>query len=470
MRALSEKEQDIFRHVKSHYKNLFNQKGSEAIRQSLRVHLETEYAKHPAKGERGQVLPLYFASTFTANELKSYYKHEVHTAWRYLFQKPNPWMSPNASYVNRSNHQRSGSAEIYPEDKENILYLWLAASDSKIERVGNVSFEEMKNFFVSSLALTGRAHNWDDDYDDMKGDKPSCIWGVRKRLAQSVIGNPITQNTTESTLTENIIMQVFREQVIFDNQDVGSTEQTIYSNLQALNYDALEALEEAMEDKFIMFAGDDLTSDQLELLECLTMRPESIHSVIRFAKERYGQHKVQDESRLTFQGVRFRNYRDLLLHMGQNIGSIFYDQVSNIIRVLKAEKAPASTSAEDTLNNEQNIMSMQYELSVSKREVIKDDNPFASDTTKEKIYDKCTVDSPFHRWMQTASPEVIDVLLRMKNTFFRLLTKSSNPDGIFGQDINGKHKPGLIDLPPRGLGAFFASKAFLNENVQKLQM
>jgi len=76
-------------------------------------------------------------------------------------------------------------------------------------------------------------------------------------------------------------------------------------------------------------------------------------------------------------------------------------------------------------------------------------------------------DSHFVSWVKQASPEVINVLLKMNDKPFKSLVNSSKPYGIFGQEIKGIRKPGLKDLPAVGLEQFFIAKGFIKVERQK---
>jgi len=120
MQRLSNAEKSNLKHIKEHYKQQFTQQGrQDSIWNNLKQHLEYEYKKNPAKNSNDQILPLAFDA---AKERKPYYTHIIHTAWRYLFQTPNPWMAPDAHWVSR-NASSGLSANINDKDKQNMA-LW----------------------------------------------------------------------------------------------------------------------------------------------------------------------------------------------------------------------------------------------------------------------------------------------------------------------------------------------------------
>ncbi len=136
------------------------------------------------------------------------------------------------------------------------------------------------------------------------------------------------------------------------------------------------------------------------------------------------------------------------------------------IIIIKKEKEDLELAMQLSLI-EQNHLSSHYSSSSSssshynQQQIIIEEpsNPFASDSLKARIYEKLSTSSHFCRWVSIASPEVIAVLTKMENIFFKALAAAKKPDGIFGVErSNGTHKPGLNDLPAKGLEAFFNDK------------
>src|SRR5690606_19881502 len=136
--------------------------------------------------------------------LLAYRQHSIHTASR-LFLIPNPWIAPDAIWVQTDAADKSKKWANFERYQPLIALFWQAASDeTQLNTLGN-NVEERKQFFVSSHALINRAHNWDDgrpvfesdantqkidsagnpiteEYDDLAGDKPSCHMGFKRRL------------------------------------------------------------------------------------------------------------------------------------------------------------------------------------------------------------------------------------------------------------------------------------------------
>lgn len=132
--------------------------------------------------------------------LKAYYQHQDHSAWRYL-QKPNPWIHEQASFIYVDEEDPTRRWSSFENIQKLIALFWLAATDTEISATEEHTLRGREDHFVNELALIGRAHNWDntrinadgksEEYDDLEADKPSCLYGVKRRLFQSVIGHPL---------------------------------------------------------------------------------------------------------------------------------------------------------------------------------------------------------------------------------------------------------------------------------------
>ena len=154
-------------------------------------HLYVLYEQNPAR-YRDKILPAkydQFCELIPNKEAreaanKCYYSHTIHTVIRWL-TIPNPWIDPNAPFTNGR-----GGADFEGYEYL-ILTFWEAARDPKL-----MEEERSIELFFTALALIGRAHNWDlknamkQEYDDMEGDKPACLLGVKKRLFTGIPNHP----------------------------------------------------------------------------------------------------------------------------------------------------------------------------------------------------------------------------------------------------------------------------------------
>lgn len=226
MVALTHGEQKRLNQVLQHYLPILKLQGVTNLINNFQEQLKQRYKNNPAfivnEKQIRITLPMDFYTlqtlNFSKNEyqqaLEAYYQHKDHTAWRYL-QKPNPWIDPEAFYVylNVKTNERWSSFEEY---QPLIALFWLAACDESIPPTDDHTLETRLNHFIDELSLIGRAHNWDntrhnnqeeeEEYDDLKGDKPACYSGVKRRLFQSVLGHPLI-----SILTEDVILGEIRD-------------------------------------------------------------------------------------------------------------------------------------------------------------------------------------------------------------------------------------------------------------------
>ncbi len=163
-----------------------------------------------------------------ARAMKEYFKHEVHTAHRWL-SKPNHWIKPNATYAERNDgHPEWGSYANFEQYIPLIVRLWVAAKDENSPPINGQTLQGRVDFFIKSLALIGRGHNWDqkrnvmdpqnprqplrdkrgnvvqEEYDDLRLDDPSCYSGVNRRIAIAVVGHALLTILTHQLLREEI--------------------------------------------------------------------------------------------------------------------------------------------------------------------------------------------------------------------------------------------------------------------------
>jgi hypothetical protein len=219
MRGMTAFEQRRMQKAIDRYADVVRNRGNRNIFEELKARLVKEYSRSPAsvpaqllQGHRPTadlVLPMQWTdfkgiraglvSRQRTVALHAYYANKYHTAWRYLCN-PNPWMDPNAQYVEGDSVSgRYSSFEFYI-DHINICYLGVTDKDD--EPTDGHTLQSRFDHFVTELALLGRAHNWDtsrpradgrgvEEFDDMCGDKPSCYSGVQRRLNQSVAGHSL---------------------------------------------------------------------------------------------------------------------------------------------------------------------------------------------------------------------------------------------------------------------------------------
>jgi ankyrin repeat protein len=253
MVALSVSEKETVDKVKQHYQESIKQSGGiDALFLQLKNDLKQRYGRHPAKitvpiddssgvceeialpfeWDELQVLRQCLTSEQYKEALKAYYQHEAHTAYRYL-SKPNHWMSTHASYVYVC-HDENGQItplrySTFEEYQHLIALFYYAACDKETPSLNGYTLKSRITLFIKQIALIGRAHNWDksrhvlkdgviqydkkgrevtEEYDDLRGDKPSCYSGVNRRLFQSVLGHGLFM-----IVNYTLVRQALNEQI-----------------------------------------------------------------------------------------------------------------------------------------------------------------------------------------------------------------------------------------------------------------
>lgn len=242
MKVLTTGEQKRLAKVLEHYEPQLQRAGGvKQVMGALRDTLSKRFMEKPAecKLDDGTTcsLPLLY-SDFTrlhlspaekARALRAYYQHKDHSALRYI-SKPNHWMHPKASYV-YINDQRTERWSTFESYQPLIANFYLAASDKDSPAIGGHTIDGRLDHFIDEIAHIGRAHNWDsyraktdsagkirkdakgnplkEQYDDLEGDRPSCVSGVKRRLFQSVVGHPLI-TLLDSTLVQQHLIDAVR--------------------------------------------------------------------------------------------------------------------------------------------------------------------------------------------------------------------------------------------------------------------
>lgn len=353
MRPLAPKQKGMLGAVRWRYKARYEQEGLEVILQDFKQYLEAQYANSPARDQKGRALPLAHKASLVSQ--KPYYENIYHTAWRYLFQKPNPWMSEKALWVAREHH--IGSANISKQDIENLAYFWCAASDESMAPSKGYSHESIKEGFAREVALMGRRHNWDkkrevtkiiegehrvivEEYDDMEGDKPSCSMGVTQGLVQSVVGKPLFNAPEERELNPFILKRTVTEHLISENKQY---KDNIAVRLSALTLDETEQLQEALVEKV---SGSELSAEQRKALDVFNISQQSISSFMEYCKMYFGASRVTNTTELIkWQDENYEGYSAIIQHLCSNMTDSFADEINSILTGQIREKSRAKRNA-----------------------------------------------------------------------------------------------------------------------------
>lgn len=198
MQALNSQQLKLMQILRRRYGHIIaDPKAQRAIIENLKKEIAKRYLENPAKFKPlagpEKPLPLAYSSKLSEAEKQIYYQHPLHNAYRY-FLIPNPWMSSDAGHVAGDPRKGEGYSLIQEEDYEFFALLWEAVNDPELE-VPNLAKDAtpeqkaaaQKDFidtYIREFFELNRAHNRDLGKDDKQGDKPTCQWGVTKRMVE----------------------------------------------------------------------------------------------------------------------------------------------------------------------------------------------------------------------------------------------------------------------------------------------
>ncbi|TAL64171.1 MAG: hypothetical protein EPN84_03800 [Legionella sp.] len=300
MKVLTSGEKKRLAKLLAQYEPQVQKKGGVArVMNNLRATLTQRYQAEPAlylsdKGvpcplpvEYADFIALNLSSAEKKRALKAYYENKNHTALRYI-SKPNHWMHQKASYV-YINDERTERWSTFEEYQSLIATFYLAAIDKKSPAIDGHTIPGRLTHFIHELALIGRAHNWDqsrikkdakgkviknrqnqpvyEQFDDLTGDKPSCLSGVKRRLFQSLIGHSLFAMLTGEKV-EELLIDLVRE----------------YFKL-VLEQKHSEALDVVLN---CLATGDDIPDAEYDLLSSINIPTEAINTFIVDLESKYG--------------------------------------------------------------------------------------------------------------------------------------------------------------------------------------
>lgn len=353
MRGLSADQTQALNDLHQIYRKTYTSRGLDSIFMEIRGFLMDAYNKKPVK-HKGKALPIA-VNAGLSNEVKQlYYAHPVHTAYRFLFLRPNPLMAPNASFAERD-LMGGLSARISNDDKINIAHMWLAASDSSKKPPEGYTRDSLKTRFAAILGEIGRAHNWDrnrinakgksEEYDDMEGDKPSCGSGIPQRIVQfcTVFLN---EKPASRPLSLDIIQTKFKEDLIAEGDNKGS----VFNKLKVLKAAEQNEIVQILDDlAYFIITKDDLTTEQNKALAKIQLAPKAITDFIEDCKEHFGANRItQTNQKLNYQGKSFDSYEKVIKEMAANCLTNFVNEIKEKIDSLqKKSKGNAKPGKSD---------------------------------------------------------------------------------------------------------------------------
>ncbi|MCS5708548.1 ankyrin repeat domain-containing protein [Candidatus Berkiella cookevillensis] len=288
-----------------------------------------------------------------------------HQAWRYLFARPNPWMSPEANFVEVTEQGRQAS--IAKKDWHLLALIWRALTDENIKlnadnlalienaqrtEEGIASLELIRSnlikSFISTLALLARAHNYDDNQkDDGKLDKPSCSMGVTQRLLTGLIGLEIAEKPDTRPIGVNYLAERFKEQLITHEA------KGLLPKLKTLSHAELVQLHELL-DKFIMVND---ASAQEELSSTLAFESQEVDAFIEEAKNYYGELRFLALDKLSYQGTVYKDAETLIRGLATHPHIAFANEVFQFVEQALALKAEQQNKADtDVVMTKANVL------------------------------------------------------------------------------------------------------------------
>ncbi len=269
-------------------------------------------------------LKVDFDDAMTEVELHRYYQNKFHSAWRYLFARPNPWLSPDAKWA------ENGASKIQAQDFELIAYFWLAASDENAEGTDDFTLQTRCEHFVDIIAQFAREYNNEGPVDDLEKDKPTCDLGVRKRAAQLLIGHPLSKQIKE--LNAFIMLKRIQAWFIAENEN----HDTLFSALEDLSEKEINQVSDAL-GNWIINCGD---VDQIDTLILSFLKLDNIiedepsHEFGKCLKEDYGIEHLTDYP-VEYQDSRYKNYLKLLSKVLKDPLKFFSSEIYNKVESLK---------------------------------------------------------------------------------------------------------------------------------------
>lgn len=345
MRALNLHEQGIVNALRARYPHIDN--GASQI-QGLKTFLEEQCQKagvpvecHPSLqglanlkaflARRNEVSSssLSDEGRILLNQLQS----PAHRAWRYLFGKPNPLMSPSASFVEVT--PAGWQASILQDDWELIALLWALLTDDSAERIDGFILAHCQETFIETLALLNRAHNYDHDQttDDGDLDKPSCSMGVTQRLLLATTGFAIADNPDTRPIRATYLDNRFKEQLITPN------EKGLKAALQALSTEQLKTIQAALSD---IVAGDgehELSEDKqqaLATLKAIRISQTDVDEFIASTREYYTDLRFRAYSDFDWLGVRYADIPTFIHALAQNPYGFYFSETSDAVNEVLA--------------------------------------------------------------------------------------------------------------------------------------
>lgn len=357
MQALSKNQIALVKVLKKHYEPIYQDKSWDVILIEIISYLESEYAKSPAKDTHGESLPLAYTEGLTPEQLKAYYQHRIHTAWRYL-SVPNRWIFNESNSTILEDETRF--ANIDDDDKELICYLWLAINDEAVQLDEGFTVEGNKYVFAQNLGYLGRAHNYDktrplldednhpktneqgeileEYYDDLEGDKPTCERGVTQRLLEAAYGHPYIQDPAARPLSSIIVLNHMLQKLI-NHKEKRDDSDNLLERLNKLPLAILKALHFEISESLFLFEGElehPLTEEENAIkIQTLTIPEEQLKRFIEDLKLFFTPQRINARTAVkhnAFKELCFKGYIPFVKHCAKNPLIAFSEQIYTFLK------------------------------------------------------------------------------------------------------------------------------------------
>ncbi|MFO1258962.1 MAG: ankyrin repeat domain-containing protein [Gammaproteobacteria bacterium] len=312
----------------------------------------------PIHPHQDKPLPLEYAPNLHESALTSYYRHPVHNAWRYLSNN-NPWMSPQASFVD-SSEDGLKRAIISSSDKELISYTWLALTDESVTLEQGFTLEGNKSIFAATIAELNRGHNCDERAlyandqdgfenqteniqttrtDDLQADRPSCSYGVTKRVLQSQYGHPHFTAPIARPLSLEIIRDRMESLLIWPKSEEAAPDNLI-DRLNKLDRKLLNYVQQQISD--ICYMDDYDESEKITLSDAETTQ---LNSVMMTPREQLEQ--FIEGTKLWFSEERIeQKYDNPKLSTGPGANDFFKNHTSYLSFIQNCAQSPLTAFSE----------------------------------------------------------------------------------------------------------------------------
>jgi hypothetical protein len=338
----------------------------------IAAYLREKYEQNPVRNERGQAIGFDNLHLISAAKRKELQRNVFHTAFRYLFLKPNPLGNIDARWATKvyrdaygtlhtteytsqnpymptefSSYTFVGTEPSISENEWNdIDNIWNAIKDQEVPLAEGYNQDSAKERFAQTLADLGRAHNWDqtrqvqkmvwkngiqqlasieEGYDDETADQYSCGGGVKRRLTQIVM--IVLQDTPDTRpLNGNDMARRFTEQMISSKPEGNS----VFNVIDRMTLQQLKDAKDGLEKKFIMF--DNLTPAQEAALKQLEWwNTADIQDFIQDAKNFYGVSRIKDNLtvKARYRDRPFDNYGLVIVKLAQDALGNNYEPIND---------------------------------------------------------------------------------------------------------------------------------------------